>query len=227
MDNDERKIGSEEVIEKVDVDISKFQVVRKEFFVHSYDYSISIRPDKIRFSASIVKRLADVFYVHILMNQEDGKMMVVPCGPDDKNAIQWGYLRAKNNRKASRDIGGKLFSMKLYKTFGWATNYRYKITGALVQYEGKFVLLFNMKDIEAFPLGERGKSYLPEEWMNSFGLPVKEFEESLKVTYLNNYSRVEIIKKRNKKIEPPLIDATTESDTGLIPSDSVHNEENV
>lgn len=201
MSNEINKINDEEIEER-NIDFNEFQVVRKEFFSHTYDYSISVRPDHIRFSASIVKRLEDIFYVQLLLDPVKKTMIIRPCGPDDKDCVQWGYVRAKNNKKAARDIKCKLFCMMLYKLLNWNTDYRYKILGTLIKSNGEFVILFNLQEQEAFSLQQRGnKSYLPEEWRDSFGLPFDEHEKNLKVTVLDGFARMEIIQKRNRPIK--------------------------
>lgn len=200
MSRETSKINEEEIV-KEDIDFDNFQVVRKEFFSHTYDYSLSIRPDHIRFSASLVKRLANVYDVQFLMNPTQKRLIVRPCGSDDKDAVHWAYNRAKDGKKASRDIGSQFFSMKIYELFNWNTNYRYKVSGTIVESKGEMVVVFNFNDQEAFELGARGgNSMLPEEWRSSFGLPLPEHERNLKVSVLDGYARMEIIKKRNSKI---------------------------
>lgn len=202
MNDELKKEVEEEEIEEQDINLDGFQVVRKEFFSHSYDYSISIRPDHIRFSASIVKRLADAYYVQLLINPAEKRMVVRPCDVDDKDSIHWAYDRARDSKKAARDVNCKLFCMKLYDLLKWNTNYRYKIQGALVKSNNELIMVFNFDDQEAFELGQRsGSSTLPEEWMNSFGLPLPEHERNLKVSVLSGYARMELIQKRNRRVQ--------------------------
>lgn len=197
------RINDEEEIEEQDIKLDGFQVVRKEFFAHSFDYSISIRPDNIRFSASIVKRLESAFYIQLLINPNERRMVVRTCGPDDKDAIHWAYSRKKDDKKVVRNVNCKLFCMKLYDLLKWNTNYRYKISGALVKSNNELVVVFNFNDQEAFELGQNNRnSTLPEEWMNSFGLPLPDHEKNLKVSVLSGYARMELIQKRKHRIQP-------------------------
>ena len=57
-----------------------YQVVRGEFFAHTFDPSITFNTCKVSVNSACVNKLPDVDYVQILVNPEQKKLAVRPCG---------------------------------------------------------------------------------------------------------------------------------------------------
>ena len=90
---------------------------------------------------------------------------------------------------------------------GWNVSYKYKIQGNLIKNKGELLMVFNMNETEVYtPItkNEDGtiikcNPYYPEDWRDSFGLPVNEHSESLVVSMLEGYQRLEYTQKRRVK----------------------------
>jgi len=56
-----------------------FQVVRGEFFAHTYEPSFSFNSYKVSMNTACIKKLPNIEYVQILVNPEEKKLAVRPC----------------------------------------------------------------------------------------------------------------------------------------------------
>lgn len=192
-----------EIIEE-DIDISGLQVVRKEHFAHSYDPSISIKPKGVRFSASLVKRLANVDDVIFLMDPVNMKLIVKPVTADDRDAVRWSKIEKKTGRRMPKDnIPAARLSQKLYRDMGWNADTWYKIIGRVIHSRGETLIVFNLKDAEQHIVTKDNRQVLlPKEWENSYGYVFTERDKEDSVGLLAGYQRMEIVKKI-KKVKPP------------------------
>ena len=197
-----------EIIEE-DIDISGLQVVRKEHFAHTYDPSISIKPKGVRFSASLVRKLADVDDVIFLMDPVNMKLIVKSVDADDRDAVKWSKIEKKTGRRMPKDnIPAARLSQKLYRDMGWSADTWYKIIGKIVHSRGETLIVFNLKDAEQHIVTKDNRQVLlPKEWENSYGYVFTERDKEDSVGLLAGYQRMEIVKKV-KKVNPPVTNDT-------------------
>lgn len=66
-----------------------FQVVRGEFFAHTYEPSFSFNNYKVSMNTACIKKLPNIEYVQILVNPEEKKLAVRPCTEDAKDSFRW------------------------------------------------------------------------------------------------------------------------------------------
>ena len=108
--------------------------------------------------------------------------------------------------------------MKLYDMLGWNTNYKYKLLGVVIRVQNERLLVFNLEDTEVFtptqtdengtPIRHGRKPHFPLAWKDSFGLPVEEHAEQLKINVLDGFARFQVVKPK------PI---TQTGDTGMTP----------
>jgi len=213
MTDDVIKITSEDVtyeddeIEEVDdFELDGYQVIRREFYAHMFDPAVSFKSDSLQFNTACINKI-DAFYVHMLINPSDKRLVVRACDEDAKDAIRWCRLSRKTGKRAPRKIGCRILELKLFDLMGWNVSYKYKIQGNLIKNKGELLMVFNMNETEVYtPItkNEDGtiikcNPYYPEDWRDSFGLPVNEHSESLVVSMLEGYQRLEYTQKRRVK----------------------------
>ena len=103
-----------------------YQVVRREFFSHRFDPTLTIKGNSIIFNNSCISKLEQVVYVQILVNPTTEKLVIRPCAEGARDAIRWCVVR--DDKRKSRQITCGLFTAKLYDLMGWkrstATNCR-------------------------------------------------------------------------------------------------------
>ena len=174
-----------------------YQVVRREFFAHTLEPALTIRGDSLFFNTACIRKCEDVVYVQLLINQEQKKLVIRPCGQDDKDAVRWCVVKGENRR--TRTIKSDIFSGMLYDLMGWDTGYRYKLLGVSFEFQGQCLYLFDLTATEVYmnqsrSVDENGKvtysrkaSY-PEEWKDTFGLPVSEHLQYTKIDLFDGYA---------------------------------------
>ncbi len=165
-----------------------FQVVRREFISHSFEPCMTVKENSITFNNSCITRLENANYIQFLINPEEQKLIIRPCGEGDRDAIRWCVTKADKRR--SRQITCRDFTGRLYELMGWDREYRYKLQGIGIQYRGEKMYLFDLQSKEAYAPAVRNpitgrrsypKAVLPEDWKESFGMPVDEHELSTQV----------------------------------------------
>jgi hypothetical protein len=171
-----------------------YQVVRREFFAHTYEPSITFNNCKISMNAACLNRLPDVDYVQILVNPNDKKLVVRPSGEDEKDSFPW--CSTKNTKKKSKQITCRMFFAKVVQLMDWNPDYRYKLLGKLIRSGDDHLFIFDLTDTEIYQRillnGEKPKAsripVYPAEWQNQFGLPAEEHRKLLQVNIFDGYT---------------------------------------
>lgn len=174
-----------------------YQVVRREFFAHTLEPALTVRGESLFFNTACIRKCENVVFVQLLINQEEKKLVIRPCGQDDKDAVRWCVVRGENRR--TRTIKSTIFSGMLYDLMGWDASYRYKLLGITFEFQGQCLYLFDLTATEVYmnqsrTVDENGKvtyfrkaSY-PEEWKDTFGLPVSEHVQYTKIDLFDGYA---------------------------------------
>lgn len=173
-----------------------YQVVRGEFFAHLHEPSITFNQYKLYANTACVNKIPEIDYVQILVNPEEMKLAVRPCGEDEKDSFLWSGINRKNGRKKPRQITCRVFFSKLAQLMNWSLEHRYKVMGKLIQSNGETLFIFDLQATEVYQRirqdGEKPKvsrtPIFPAEWQNQFGLPVEEHRKSLQVNIFNGYA---------------------------------------
>ena len=158
-----------------------YQVVRGEFFAHTYEPSFTFNSSKVSVNTACIKKLPDTDFVQILVNPDEKKLAERPCQEDEKDSFRWCSATAK---RSPRQITCRIFFAKVVSLMGWNSSYRYKLLGKLIRSDNELLFVFDLTTPEIFVREEKedGKikasrtpSY-PEEWQNQFGVPIEEHQ---------------------------------------------------
>ena len=178
-----------------------YQVVRREFFSHRFDPTLTIKGNSIIFNNSCISKLEQVVYVQILVNPTTEKLVIRPCAEGARDAIRWCVVR--DDKRKSRQITCGLFTAKLYDLMGWEALYRYKLQGTRINYQGEQLYVFDLTSTEAFlpqtkevdeegkPRRKRPVPMYPSDWRDSFGMPVLEHTASTRVDLMEGFDLME------------------------------------
>lgn len=96
--------GDEIVETDASFEIDRYQVVRREFFAHSNEPTISFDRCMLRINTACIKRFPHVDYVQILINPERKILALKPCSPTARDAFFYGNgstTKAKPYRRTS------------------------------------------------------------------------------------------------------------------------------
>ena len=76
-----------------------YQVVRGEFFAHTYEPSFTFNSSKVSVNTACIKKLPDTDFVQILVNPDEKKLAVRPCQEDEKDSFRWCSFRHPSGRR--------------------------------------------------------------------------------------------------------------------------------
>lgn len=197
-----------------------YQVVRREFFSHKFDPTLTIRNNGIVFNNACISKLDEVVYVQVLINPDTGKLVVRPCDEGARDAVRWCI--ARDDKRKSRQISCSMFTAKLYDLMGWETLYRYKMQGTRISYQGEQLYVFDLTSTEVFipatqdtgdpeakPRKKAAVRFL-ENWRDSFGLPVSEHTASTQIDLNEGYGMMDDMKGESAEQMPmEMIDQET------------------
>lgn len=185
----------DEVIEDIPTfDLDSFQVVRREFFSHISEPSISFCDYKIGLNAACIKRMPDTDYIQFLVNRQTKTLAVRPCQESDLHSFQWCTTRG--GKRKPRQVTGKMFFMKIFTMMDWNPDYRYKILGKLIRANGQYLFVFDLTSTEMYRRivkeGEKIKTsrvpVFPAEWQDQFGVPFEEHRKQLQINIFDSYT---------------------------------------
>ena len=185
------------IAEEAGFSFEGYQVVRREFFSHKYDPTLTIKGNSIIFNNACISKLDSVVYVQVLVNPTTEKLVIRPCEEGARDAIRWCI--AKENKRKSRQITCGLFTAKLYEMMGWEALYRYKLQGTRINYRGEQLYVFDLTSTEIFlpavkdpdnpnAKARRSAAVYPADWRDSFGIPVQEHHDSMQVDLMEGFN---------------------------------------
>ncbi len=194
-DSSQQKMAELGFIEDSTFNYDGFQVVRGEYFAHTYEPSITLNTYKLSVNRSCLNRLPNVDYVQVLVNPKEKKLVIRPSNEDEKGAFRWRVT----GKLTSRQVLCKVFFAMVIDLMGWNPTYRYKLLGKMVMSKSEYLYVFDLTEPEIYQrlprdpvsgkvihTGSRQPMY-PEEWKNQFGLPIEENRKSLQVSIYNGY----------------------------------------
>lgn len=174
-------------------DLSRFQVLRKEFSSHKYDAAVSFTYDTITFNTACIRFYEEENYVQILVDEEGRRMAIRRCAQYDRNAMQWARNQKKDDKRVTRPIKAAVACARLFEMMGWKQENRYKILGTRKIYENADIVLFLLEEAEEFAIEQekradgtvvtKRKGYLPYQWRDSFGDYVEEHDRKQALDY--------------------------------------------
>lgn len=189
-------------VKNAELNYNGFQIVRKEFFSHIYEPSISFSNCKVSVNMACLRKLPDVKYIQFLVNPNTKELILRPCEEDESDSFLW-YTGEDDKRKPRR-ISCRIFFEMLFSHMNWNPKYRYKLLGKIIENNGDYIILFNLKATEVFYRvidNDENKSIssFPEEWKNRFGIPVEEHHDFTHINILDEYTAFGVNSQNNKK----------------------------
>lgn len=206
-----------------------YQVVRGEFFAHTYEPSFTFNGNKVSVNTTCIKKLPGTDFVQILVNPEEKKLAVRPCSEDEKDSFRWCSATSK---RSPRQITCRIFFAKVISLMGWNPSYRYKLLGKLIKSGNEILFIFDLSTPEIYVKNakadgsiktSRTPSY-PAEWRNQFGVPVEEHQSNLQINMFDGYAVFGISEENTASENPTQLEKEEmhyEQST-LFSADSLH-----
>lgn len=200
--------GNDDVIElDGEFDYEGYQVVRREFFAHMGEPSITFNNFKLYFNMACLKKFPSVDYVQALVNVDRKSLAIRLCREEEQGSVSWCVPGSA--RRKPRQVTCKLFYANLFSLMGWNPDYRYKLLGKVVHAKDEYLIAFDLTATEVyqrvFKDGEKPKTsrtpVFPADWKGQFGLPFKEHRKSMQIDVFDGYAVYAIKDTSIAKIE--------------------------
>lgn len=105
---------NDEVVDMgTDFDFEGFQVVRREFFAHLHEPSVTFNNYKFYVNCACLNKFPEASYVQVLVNQETKIMALRPCIENARDSFAWCGISKK--KRSPRQITCKLFLQKCFR----------------------------------------------------------------------------------------------------------------
>lgn len=191
-----------------DFDFGDFQVVRREFFAHLREPSLTFNKCRIYVNCASLAKFPNTDYMQVLINRQTKILALRPCREGERDAFPWcSYPKGKRKPKP---ITCKLFFAKIFTMMGWNPDFRYKLLGTVIHSKGEYLLAFDLSSTEVYQKiyaeGEKPKAsrtpVFPSGWQNQFGLPFYEHRQSMQVNIFDGYAIYAIKDNTAKHAEP-------------------------
>lgn len=176
-------------LEKGNIDLRGYELVRTQFISTMGHITVSISPSKLLFNKPSLIKLPDTKKIEILVNPGQRLIAVRKAVSNSRYALEWGRYTEKGFMP--KIISGAAFIPTLYKLFTWNIDVQYKINGTAYKFGEDTVLIFSVDDAtlsidknDFDPDMESDGAYIaekvtssrrrritayPKEWADSFG----------------------------------------------------------
>jgi len=177
-----------------DFDFEGYQVVRREFFAHTFEPSITFNNYKVYVNTACLNKFPHADCAQLLINQESRIFALRPCAESERDAFAWCNI--SGGRRRPRQVTGKFFFAKLFELMGWNIDYRYKLLGKVIHANGEYLIAFDLNASEIYQRiakdGGKPKTartpVFPSGWKDQFGLPYREHQKSLQINIFDGYA---------------------------------------
>ena len=193
-----------------------FQVVRREFFAHMREPSITFNDCKFYVNSACLKRFPNAMYVQVLIDRESKILALKPCQEMTRDSFQW--CRVVKGKREPRQTTCQIFCLKVASLMKWNPLHRYKILGKLIHANGEYLIAFDLTATEVYKksINEEEKlvtskaPMFPADWKDQFGMSFYEHQQSLKISTFDGYAVYAIKNKPKGKYVPTALPGEVE-----------------
>lgn len=131
-----------------DFDFENYQVVRREFFAHQREPSITFNECKLYVNAACLIRFPQHTAAQVLINRKKQILVLRPCNEGERDSFIW--CNDSNGKRKAKAITCKLFYAKLFSLMNWNPTFRYKLLGKLIHANGEYLIVFDLTATEVY-----------------------------------------------------------------------------
>lgn len=202
-------VEGEEILDMgEDFDFGDFEVVRREFFAHLREPSLTFNNCRIYANSASLSKFPNTDYMQVLINRQTKILALRPCREGERDSFPWATI-SKGKRKP-KQVTCKLFFAKIFTMMGWNPDFRYKLLGTVIHSKGEYLLAFDLSSTEVYQKtyaeGEKPKAsrtpVFPSGWQNQFGLPFYEHRQSMQINIFDGYAIYAIRDNSAKQAAP-------------------------
>lgn len=101
-----------------DFDFGDFQVVRREFFAHLREPSITFNNCRIYVNSACLTKFPNTEYVQVLINRNTKILARAPCNEGERDSFLWCHLNRRESGNQKPDHMPSCFSPKIFDAYG-------------------------------------------------------------------------------------------------------------
>ena len=189
------KAAPGDVIELSDeFDFEGYQVVRREFFAHTFEPSITFNNYKVYVNTACLNKFPHADCAQLLINRDSHILALRPCAESERDAFAW--CNTSGGKRKPRQVTGKFFFAKLFELMDWNIDYRYKLLGKVIHANDEYLIAIDLNASEVYQRiakdGGKPKTartpVFPAGWKDQFGLPYHEHQKSLQINIFDGYA---------------------------------------
>jgi hypothetical protein len=175
-------------------DFGGFQVVRREFFAHLNEPSVSFNNCKFYVNTACLSKFPDTEFVQVLVNRNTKILALRPCGESERDS----FLCCNNGsgKRRPKQVTCRLFFAKIIALMDWNPDHRYKLTGKLIHANGQHLIAFDLTSAEVFQrivsedsMPKTSRIPVFPSWeKDQFGLTFEEHRKSMQVNIFEGYA---------------------------------------
>ena len=216
---------NDEIIDLGDnFDFDGFQVVRREFFAHIHEPSVTFNNYKFSVNSACLQKFPETSSVQVLVNQETKILALLPCPDDARDSFIW--CKSSKGKRCPKPVTCKLFFAKIVDMMDWNPDYRYKLLGKVIRASGETIIAFDLTATEVYQRtyteGSKPKTsrtpIFPASWQNQFGLPYNEHRQSMQISIFDGYA-IYSLKDNSKQEDVTAPDASLQQNSQLLKED--------
>lgn len=204
------------------LDLDEFQVVRREFFAHTFEPSAVFSGCKFYVNSACLRKFPEANAVQVLINRETRILALLPCPESAKDSFVW--CSEKNGKRKPKQVTCKMFFAKIMDLMEWNPDHRYKILGKMIKANGETLIAFDLTAAETYrrTVSDTGKTrtsrtpVFPAEWQNQFGLPYGEHKKTMQIDIFDGYAVYSLRDMAEPAPEqPPAVELPPENGTTI------------
>jgi hypothetical protein len=197
-----------------DFNFEGYQVVRREFFSHTNEPSVTFTNYKVYVNTACLKRFQSVDYIQAMVNAHSRTLLIRPSREEDRDVVPWCV--PDSLQRKPRQITCKMFFANLFTLMGWNPDYRYKLLGKVIHAKNGTFIIFDLTASEVYQrvpkdgensINSRAPIYT-SGWQNQFGLPFEEHQKSMRINIVDGYAVYTIKDNRVVPVENILEELT-------------------
>ena len=135
-------------VDEGDFDLRGFEIAHLDFFDVKKTPTMTLEDGCIKFSTECLRRISNGNYVELLVHPKERKIAVRQTVKENRNAVIWA--KEEYGQKVPRGIACTAFIDTLFSMFGWNSEYRYRLFGALFRNGNENAYIFSARDAGVF-----------------------------------------------------------------------------
>ena len=135
-------------VDEGDFDLRGFEIAHLDFFDVKRTPTMTLEDGCIKFSTECLRRISNGNYVELLVHPKERKIAVRQTVKENRNAVIWA--KEEYGQRVPRGIACTAFIDTLFSMFGWNSEYRYRLFGALFRNGNENAYIFSARDAGVF-----------------------------------------------------------------------------